>query len=157
MVKRNLRFAAALVAFAPLFSAAGGPAHAWSTARGVPSSLDASEEIIEVDLHQLTSIAWEPGDEVPEEIQRLNGRRVVLRGFMHASVAGDQRKFPMVTEACQCTASLMPSHFVEVDLGPTARTGPRTGQFEVVGRLEIGAVEEDGLVVSLYRLKGRFY
>lgn len=117
----------------------------------------AAEEIIEVDLHKLTSLAWEPGDPVPDEIKRLHGKRVVLRGFMHASVQGDQRKFPMVTEACQCTSTLLPHHFVEVDLGPNARTGPKTGQFEVIGRLEIGEVEEDGYVTSLYRLKGRFY
>jgi hypothetical protein len=117
----------------------------------------AAQDVIEIDLHRLTSISWEPGDPLPEDIRRLHGRRVVMRGFMHASVIGDQRKFPMVTEACQCTSSLLPHHFVEVDLGPENRTGPRTGQFEVIGRLEIGEVEEDGYVVSLYRLKGRFY
>lgn len=117
----------------------------------------ATQEVVEIDLHRLTSIAWEPGQALPEDIVRLDGRRVVVRGFMHASVVGDQRKFPMVTEACQCTSSLLPHHFIEVDLGPNQTTGPKTGQFEVIGRLDIGEVEQDGYVVSLYRLAGRFY
>lgn len=142
---------------AALFVAPAGVRSADAAAPGARAHPLAAEEIIEVDLHMLTSLAWEPGEAVPEEIQRLNGKRVVLRGFMHASVQGDQRKFPMVTEACQCTSTLLPHHFVEVDLGPNATTGPKTGQFEVVGRLEVGEVEEDGYVTSLYRLKGRFY
>lgn len=142
---------------AALFVAPAAVRSADAAAPGARSHPIAADEIIEVDLHMLTSLAWEPGEEVPAEIQRLHGKRVVLRGFMHASVQGDQRKFPMVTEACQCTSTLLPHHFVEVDLGPNATTGPKTGQFEVIGRLEIGEVEEDGYVTSLYRLKGRFY
>lgn len=152
MVTR-VRAIAALGALGLLLAAEPRP-----LAADAPSAIDGvAQEVIEVDLHHLTSIAWEPGQPLPEDILRLDGRRVVLRGFMHATVVGDQRKFPMVTEACQCTSSLLPHHFVEVDLGPNQTTGPRTGQFEVIGRLDIGEVEEDGYVVSLYRLAGRFY
>ena len=50
----------------------------------------------------------------------------------------------------------MVHHFVQVDLGE-AETGPRAGQFEVIGRLSIGERWEDGFCTSVFRLRGRFY
>ena len=116
----------------------------------------AVEEPVEVDILDLTSIRWEPGDPLPKEIEDLDGKRVVIRGYMHQSITDETSEFPLVSDACQCTGNLMPHHFVQVDLGPR-ETDPIPGSFEVIGTLSVGEVEEDGFVTSVYRLRGRIY
>lgn len=114
------------------------------------------EEPTEVDILDLTTIDWRPGDPLPERIQALNNRRVLIRGYMHQSVTDSVNLFPLVSDACQCVGALLPHHFVEVNLGPR-NTGPIPGCFEVIGTLEVGERVVDDFVQSVYRLKGRIY
>jgi hypothetical protein len=116
----------------------------------------ALEEPQEVSILDLTTIDWSPGEPLPERIQALNNRRVVIRGYMHQSVTDTVNRFPLVSDACQCVGALLPHHFVEVNLGPR-NTGPIPGCFEVIGTLEVGEVVVDDFVQSVYRLKGRIY
>ncbi len=152
-------FAAALLAELPVGSSGvaaqpAGSAHVLGSAHHADTAQD---PVIEVDLMRLTNINWEPGADVPEDIRALHGRRVVLRGFMHMNAEEDARTFPLVSESCQCSAGLLVHHFVEVDLGPNGRVRRMTGQFEVIGRFEVGEQWDDGFLTSLYRLKGRVY
>jgi hypothetical protein len=50
----------------------------------------------------------------------------------------------------------MPHHFVDVLVDES--TDPIPGQFEVIGRLNVGPrLDEDGFVSSVYRLRGEIY
>lgn len=116
----------------------------------------AAEQPVEIDIYDLTDIVWQPGDPLPQDVLDLDGKRVVVRGYMHQSILSRTNEFPLVNDACQCTGNLMPHHFIEVDLGPR-ETDPIPGSFEVIGTLDIGEVEQDGFVVSVYRLRGKIY
>lgn len=120
------------------------------------SALAGPEEPSEIDILDLTSIDWRPGQPLPERIRALDGRRVLIRGYMHQSVTDTVNLFPMVSDACQCVGVLLPHHFIEVNLGPRT-TGPVPGCFEVVGTLSVGELEVDGFIQSVYRLKGRIF
>lgn len=114
------------------------------------------EPTVEVDILTLTSIEWKPGDPLPEQVTELSGKRVVIRGYMHGSVEDETRRFPLVSDSCQCVARLMPHHFVDVLVDES--TDPIPGQFEVIGRLNVGPrLDEDGFVSSVYRLRGEIY
>lgn len=114
------------------------------------------EPTVEVDILTLTTIDWAPGDPLPAEIMALNGKRVVIRGYMHGSIMEETRRFPFVSDSCQCTARLMPHHFVDVLVDD--ETDPILGQFEVIGRLNVGPREDDdGFVTSVYRLRGEIF
>ncbi|MEZ5978701.1 MAG: hypothetical protein R3F34_10825 [Planctomycetota bacterium] len=112
----------------------------------------ALEDAIEVDVRDLTLLEWQEGDRLPDDITKLDGRRVCIRGYMHKSVTDTVTEFPMVSDSCQCTGTLLPHHFVEITLS-SGDTSPIPGEFEVVGKLSVGEKkDEDGFVVSLYRL-----
>ena len=115
------------------------------------------DEVTEVDIMTLTSIEWEPGAELPESITELSGKLVLIRGYMHMSITDETSRFPFVSDACQCVGRLMPHHFIDVHLGEDT-TDPRPGQFEILGRMNIGErTDEDGFVTSLYRIRGRIF
>jgi hypothetical protein len=123
----------------------------------LPSAGSPFDPVVEVDILTLTTIDWEPGDPLPEEITALSGQRVLIRGYMHGSIVDDTQRFPLVSDACQCVGVLMPHHFVDVLLEED-ETGPIQGQFEVLGRFNVGPREdEDGFVTSVYRLRGEIY
>ncbi|QDU86034.1 hypothetical protein Pla163_31830 [Planctomycetes bacterium Pla163] len=112
---------------------------------------------VELDVRDLTSFEWEVGDPIPEDLLRYDGRRVIIRGFMYQGVEDVVDQFPLVAESCQCNERLLPHHFIDVTL-KRGDTGPIPGEFEVLGKLSVGEVEdEDGFVVSLFRLKGEIY
>jgi len=114
-------------------------------------------DAVELDVRDLTTIEWEVGDLLPESITKLDGKRVVIRGYMHMSVTDTTTRFPLVADSCQCADRLLPHHYIDVEL-KRGDTGPIPGEFEVLGKLSIGEVEdEDGFVVSLYRLSGEIY
>lgn len=120
------------------------------------SSAAVAEPTVELDILTLTSIEWQPGEPLPEAVVALNGKRVVIRGYMHGSIESDTRRFPFVSDSCQCVARLMPHHFVDVLVDE--ETEPRRGQFEVIGRLNVGPRhDEDGFVKSVFRLRGEIY
>ncbi len=142
-----IRFALALL---PILPAAGG------APTPVPTIESLADRPIEVDIYDLTDIVWQPGDPLPQNVLDLDGKRVVINGYMHQSITARTSEFPLVNDACQCTGNLMPHHFIEVDLGPR-ETEPIPGSFEVIGTLDIGEIEEDGYCVSVYRLRGKIY
>lgn len=145
--------------FAPLAlcSALLWPAAGFEPAPSAPlGPLAVLEEPTEIEILDLTGIDWRPGQPLPDRVQALDGRRVLIRGYMHQSVTDNVNLFPMVSDACQCVGVLLPHHFIEVNLGPRT-TGPIPGCFEVVGTLSVGELEVDGFIHSVYRLKGRIF
>ena len=80
----------------------------------------------EIDIMELTGLDWGPGDPLPESVLAYDGLRVVIGGYMHQSIEDTTNRFPMVSEACQCTGLLMPHHFVDVQMGPN-KTEPVPG------------------------------
>ena len=108
-----------------------------------------------VSLVELTSVSWKPGRPLPTRIQRLDGARVWTVGYMHATDEVGMNSFPLVaTLKCQCGGTPTPDKFLQVIL-EEGTTDFQPDPVAVVGVLEVGEVEEDGFVTSIYRLRGR--
>lgn len=115
----------------------------------------ALEEAIEVDIRKLTEVDWKEGQELPKDIQDLDGKEVVISGYMQEQFQDDRKTFLIVSDSCQCSGTPLPNHFVEITL--ENETDYRTGQLTFKGKLSVGEKEEDGFVTSLYRLEGEFF
>ena len=115
----------------------------------------ALEDPVEVDILKLTSIDWQPGQEVPKEIKNLDGRQIVISGYMQTQFRKARKSFLIVADSCQCTGTPLPHHFVKVTL-PSA-TEYKPGQLTFIGTLAVSEEIEDGFVTSLYRLDGEFF
>ena len=109
------------------------------------------DEPIEVDLVELTSIDWKPGQKVPKKFQELDGKRVVIKGVMALGTVEGVDNFQLVNDGCNCGTGKV-QHFVQVTLaeGVTQYT---PDEITVSGTFSVGELVEDGFVVSLFRLK----
>jgi hypothetical protein len=110
---------------------------------------------VEVDILKLTSIEWQPGDELPRWIRELDGKEIVISGFMNARFDRDADVVLIVGNSCQCSGTPLPHHFVQVKLDKKTRY--RGGELTYAGKLSVGEEREDGFVTSLYRLDGKFF
>lgn len=108
------------------------------------------DEVVEVSIAKLTSISYQKGGELPEDIRELDGKRVRIEGYMAIGTLEGVSKFELVPEPCECGRSKV-QHFVDVTL-TEGKTTYRPGRITLEGKLSVGEVEEDGFVVSLYRL-----
>ena len=111
-------------------------------------------ETIEVDIQKLTSIDWQQGKELPKEIRDLDGREVVISGYMQSQAVKDTDTILIVSDSCQCAGTPLPHHFVRVKLDK--KTSYKPGQLTFIGKLSVGEELEDGFVTSIYRLEGKY-
>ena len=115
-------------------------------------AVSADDELpVDVDIIDLTSVEWIPGDDLPQWVQDLEGRRVRIAGYMHASTKRRSTEFMLVDDSCVCIGSPQPNHFLQVTL-VDQETDLRQGLVDVIGTFTSGEVEKDGYVVSLFRL-----
>ncbi len=124
-------------------------------AQDEPPGCAARDEPIEVELVTLTSIDWKPGNEIPEEIRKLDGKRIRINGVMAMGTVEGIDTFQLVSDGCACGTTKV-HHFVEVTLADdTTEYSP--DEITVTGTFSVGEVEEDGFVVSLYRIADATY
>ena len=92
---------------------------------------------------------------MPSEVTELNGKEVQIEGYMALGTIEGATVFELVPEECECGRSKV-QHFIEVTLlnGVVAY---EPGRIKLTGKLDIGEKEEDGFVVSLYRLEVEQY
>ena len=112
-------------------------------------------EPVEVDIVKLTKIEWKQGDELPKWIRDLEGKEVVISGFMQSQFTTDTDQILLVGDSCQCTGTPLPNHFVDVKLDKPTRY--RSGQLSFIGTFSVGEKVEDGFVTSLFRLDGKYF
>ncbi|HPF14353.1 MAG: hypothetical protein H6830_01335 [Planctomycetes bacterium] len=109
------------------------------------------ETVIPLTIETLTSITWTKGKALPDEVMKFDGKLVRISGYISAGTQAGSAEFDLVPQNCECGRNKV-SHFVQVTIEDGgAEFDPARVQF--TGRLEIGEVEEDGFVTSLYRLK----
>ena len=114
-------------------------------------ALPLEEEAVEVSIEELTGIDYKRGRKLPDNIQDLDGKRIKITGYMAIGTLEGTDTFELVPEACECGRSKV-QHFIEVQVENGGVTY-QPGRVELEGVLSVGEVEEDGFVVSLYRLK----
>lgn len=112
------------------------------------------EEAEEVDIAKLVAVDYQPGKDLPKEIQDLDGKKIVIRGFMDPAQQTPDRltSFRLVTDSCGCIGKPQVHHYVEVTL-KDLDAAFQANIVELEGVLSVGEVEEDGFVTSIYRLE----
>ena len=120
-----------------------------------PAGPAACEDPIEVELVMLTSIDWKPGAQIPEEIRKLDGKRIRIKGVMAMGTVEGVDSFQLVNDGCACGTTKV-QHCVDVKLADDT-TEYTPDEITVTGTFSVGEVEEDGFVVSLYRLADATY
>lgn len=112
---------------------------------------DPDEEVLDVSIDKITSVEYKPGEPLPDDITELDGKMIRIEGYMAIGTLEGIEKFEFVPEPCECGRSKV-NHFIDVTLteGTTTFT---PGRFVLEGKFSVGEVEEDGFVVSLYRLE----
>jgi hypothetical protein len=104
-----------------------------------------------VSIDWLTSLDYRRGMRLPDEILALDGQEVRISGYMAIGTLEGADVFELVPESCECGRSKV-QHFIEVTLTED-RVRFMPGRIELTGKFSVGEVEEDGFVVSLYRLE----
>ena len=101
-----------------------------------------------------------PKDQIPAEIHALNGRKVVLQGYMvpfKVDAEGNVRKFLLVRNQNWCCYGVVPrmNEWVSVTLMNGLKTEVvQDVPLTVYGTLKVGEEIKDNYVVSVYRLEG---
>ncbi len=109
----------------------------------------------DVEIEVLTGIEYRRGRALPSEVTELNGKEVRIEGYMALGTIEGATVFEFVPEECECGRSKV-QHFIEVTLLNGVVTY-EPGRIKLTGKLDIGEKEEDGFVVSLYRLEVEQY
>jgi len=112
--------------------------------------LIADDDAQEVSISKLTSVNYRKGKPLPDEVQGLDGQLVRIEGYMALGTLEGVDSFELVPESCECGRSKV-QHFIDVTIEEGLTTF-RPGRITLEGVLSVGEVEEDGFVVSLYRL-----
>lgn len=108
-------------------------------------------EPTEVSITELTSIEWKPGDDLPAKFADLDGETITIEGYMALGTLEGTTTFELVPEPCECGRSKV-QHFIDVTVteGLVSYT---PGRITLTGKFEASEVEEDGFIVSLFRLE----
>jgi len=112
-------------------------------------------EPVELDIVKLTSIDWKQGDKLPQWVRDLDGKEVVVSGFIYQRFRDDTDELLIVSNSCQCSGTPLPQHFVQVKLDK--KTGYKGGELTFIGTFSAGEETEGGFVTSLFRLDGKFF
>lgn len=106
-----------------------------------------------ISLLQLRDARYRAGQPLEDWIVELDGKYVAIEGYMALGTLEGLTRFELVPEECECGGSKV-NHFVEVTLTEDV-TRYKAGRFYMRGVFSAGEVEEDGFVVSVYRLRSR--
>jgi hypothetical protein len=113
----------------------------------------------DIDMVEASIAAGQPDDEIPAEVRALNGRKVVASGFMvPIEMQGrETRTFLLMRNRMGCCFGMLLgiNEWIHVRM-----EGDKTAQWindvpiNVYGTLEVGEDVRDGMVMSIYRMKG---
>jgi len=106
-----------------------------------------------ISLLQLRDARYRRGEPLEDWIVGLEGKYVAIEGYMALGTLEGLTRFELVPEECECGGSKV-NHFVEVALTEDV-TRYKAGRFYMHGYFSASEVEDDGFVVSVYRLRSR--
>ena len=102
----------------------------------------------------LAGFDYTEGMTLPSEVTVLDEKVVTISGFMRREFpgGGPVNQFLLINDACGCEGTPMMNEIVFCALPENVTTDIKVGVVKVTGKLYIGEVEEDGVVVMLYTM-----
>lgn len=119
-----------------------------------PMTLEAelAWNVIDVDLLELTSIKWRPGQRLPRRVRALDGETIRVSGYMALDTPEGVEHFRLTWDSCNCSGTKV-HHFIKVLLPEGEVTEFNPDEMTLVGKIAVGEEEEDGFTTSVYRLQ----
>lgn len=122
-----------------------------------PHAPPRSGEVRQMAIRQLGNFKYEPdkGAGIPADVRRLNGMTVRLTGFMMPMDQSSRiTRFSLVPSLFSCCYGQPPGvqHTIVVQCAPDQSVKYQAKPVVVQGKLLVGETEEDGYVVSLFRM-----
>ncbi len=140
-----------MIRFNPLLLTLALVAAPTASDAAAPAAAPTVEDPLEVSIEYITSIEYKQGKALPKDILDLDGKTVMITGYMAIGTLEGATVFELVPESCECGRSKV-QHFIEVSIESGGVTYA-PGRVDLTGVFSVGEVEEDGFVTSLYRLK----
>jgi hypothetical protein len=112
-------------------------------------------EVRELSIKQLGNFEYRPGELIPADVQRLNGMKVRLSGFMLITKqAKNIREFALVPNLFSCCYGQPPTiqHVVMVNTPDGKFANYSFDRVVVEGTLTVKETKEDGYVTSLFQV-----
>lgn len=102
----------------------------------------------------LAAFTYQEGMQLPKEVTDLDEKVVSISGCMQREVPGSNpvEQFLLVNDACGCNGTPKLNEVVFCTLPAGTTTDIKPGIVTVTGKLYVGEVKEDGVVVMVYQL-----
>ncbi|MEO6597366.1 MAG: DUF3299 domain-containing protein [Planctomycetota bacterium] len=113
-----------------------------------------ADEPTKVGFSQLAGFDYKEGMTLPKEVTDLDEVVVVIRGCMQREVPGSApvNEFMLVNDACGCTGTPKMNEIIFCTLPAGVTMDIKPGIVTVTGKLYVGEVKEDGVVVMIYQM-----
>lgn len=109
---------------------------------------------VAVGFGKLAGFDYTEGMTLPSDVTALDEQLVEVRGFLRREVpgSGPMNSFLLVNDACGCTGTPKMNEIVFCTLPDGVTTDEKPGVVTVTGKLYVGEVKEDGVVLMLYQM-----
>lgn len=109
---------------------------------------------VAVGFGKLAGFDYTEGMTLPSEVTALDQQVVEVRGFLRREVpgSGPLNSFLLVNDACGCTGTPKMNEIVFCTLPEGVTTDEKPGVVTVTGKLYVGEVKEDGVVLMIYQM-----
>lgn len=112
------------------------------------------DEPIAVGFAKLAGFDFQDGMTLPKEVTDLDEKIVAIRGFMQREVPGSSavNSFMLINDACGCNGTPKLNEIVFCTLPEGVTMDVKPGVVTVTGKLYVGEVKEDGVVLMIYQM-----
>ena len=112
------------------------------------------QDPIKVGFPTLAGFDYTEGMTLPTEVTDLDEKVVEVRGFMQREIpgSGPVNSFLLINDACGCNGTPMLNEIVFCTLPDGVTMDIKTGVVTVTGKLYVGEVKEDGVVLMIYEM-----
>lgn len=102
----------------------------------------------------LAGYDYKEGMTLPKEVTDLDEKVVQVSGFMQREVPGSNpvEQFLLINDGCGCNGTPKMNEIVFCTLPAGVTTDIKPGVVTVTGKLYVGEVKEDGVVVMIYQM-----
>ena len=113
-----------------------------------------SGDPVAVGFATLAGFDYTEGMTLPKEVTDLDEKVVTVRGFMQREVPGSSpvNSFLLINEACGCNGTPKMNEIVFCTLPDGVTMDVKPGVVTVTGKLYVGEVKEEGMVIALYTM-----
>jgi hypothetical protein len=142
---------------APAASALAVPAAPPTAEQRKPLPAPKEGETLDIAIKQLGNFDYdqEKGGNIPDDVKRLSGQPVKLRGFMIPMDQADNiTKFALVPDLFACCFGQPPQiqHMVVATCPPGKAVGYSPDEIVVEGKLNVEEKKDDGYIISIFEV-----